>query len=111
MKKDVKKINLTIDDFLDSYEGCVGYVYPYGEDSFYVQSGIQCKLHDVQLEDGSLFAEHSMRELLEAGFPCTTFVYDDAAYEAAVAVFNATAGQDDRPAVPMTYSFRVNQNA
>lgn len=107
LKKNVRRVNLTIDEFLCDYDGCVGYVYPMEEDSYYIHSNIQGKLYDIQLLDGSLFATNSMMELEEGGWPCETYLYDADAYQKAVDAFNDTAGQDDRPVPPFKFQFEV----
>ena len=107
VKKAVRRVNLTIDEFLSDYAGYVGYVYPMGEDSYYISSNIQGKLYDIQLLDGSLFATNSMSELEESGWPCETYLYNADEYQRLCDAFNASAGQDERPPFPSTLMCRI----
>lgn len=109
MKKEtsIRRIKLFIEEFLNEYEGIVGCVYPTDEESFYVASNVQEKLHNVELLDGSLFATDSMETLHELGFPAETFTYDADEYQRLCDEFNASAGQDKRPAFPSKIECRI----
>lgn len=103
----VRRIHMLIEEFLDEYEGIVGCVYPTDEESFYVASNVQEKLHNVELLDGSLFATDSMETPHELGFPADTFTYDADEYQRRCDEFNASAGQDERPAFPSKFGCRI----
>ncbi len=72
-------IDMTIDDFWDSFDGRVGCVYPSDGDSYFIGSNIQEKLYYVNLVDGGLFATKSMEELSHEGYP---LIYKEVNYGA-----------------------------
>lgn len=104
----VRRLSIEIDEFLNVYEGRIGYVYPYDEEPFYVQSNVQEKLYNVELVDGSLFASDNMESLYEQGYPAETFEYDADEYHRLCEEFNASAGQEHRPSFPTKYECRVD---
>lgn len=104
----IKKINLTIEDFTSSYSSYIGDVYPNDSESYFIGSGADFDLYEIRLKDGSLYAEHTMRELAEAGYPHIAEEYDREAYEAAIERFNASVGMDERPPFPTPEAFEIN---
>lgn len=52
-----------------------------------------------------------MDELARSGFPHIAEEYDHDAYEAAIERFNASAGMDDRPCVPLPEHFRLDKES
>lgn len=97
----VRRLSIEIDEFLNTYEGSIGYVYPYDKEPFYVQS-------NVELVDGSLFASDNMESLYEQGYPAETFEYDADEYHRLCEEFNASAGQEHRPSFPTKHECRVD---
>ena len=94
--KYISRIDMSIEEFVSSYSGFIGYVYPREKESYFINSGAECDLFETKLKNGCLYCEDTME-------------YDHDAYEAAVERFNASAGMDDRPCVPMPEHFRLDK--
>lgn len=110
MKKDILKINMSINEFVDVYKGSVGCVYPYNADSYCIGTNLRPNLACVELNDGYLFAEDSMRNLAQSGFPATYFEYDEIAYQKAYEERCKIIGSDAAfsTAWPLKKSFRTD---
>lgn len=107
--KYISRIDMSIEEFVSSYSGFIGYVYPREKESYFINSGAECDLFETKLKNGYLYCEDTMDKLAQNGFPHIAKEYDHDAYEAAVERFNASAGMDDRPCVPMPEHFRLDK--
>lgn len=65
----MKEINLNIDEFIASYQGNVGCVYPSNSKSYYIGSNLGPNLQPIRLLDGELYADTSVQELADEGWP------------------------------------------
>lgn len=107
--KYISRIDMSIEEFVSSYSGFIGCVYPRGEESYFIGSGAECDLYEIRLKNGCLYCADTMDELARSGFPHIAEEYDHDAYEVAIERFNASAGMDDRPCVPLPEHFRLDK--
>lgn len=56
--------SLSLEETILDFDGYIGYVYPYNEDSYFINSGGNCKLSVVHCCDGEFYGDSEVCESL-----------------------------------------------